>query len=85
VAIVLGLSDRHDRFRQVDSGASSFWSVAAVLLASTICAFTLPFDWHILSVATIGVFCATTAGIMFYCLNVCFPIDRPTMSACEIQ
>lgn len=51
------------------------WSAAAVFVASAASVFTLPFAWHFLSVATVGVFCAVVAGVTFYYWNRCFPLN----------
>ena len=51
------------------------WCAIAVLAVATICLLTLPFDGHINSVATVGIFCATVTGIAFYFWNVRYPIQ----------
>lgn len=52
------------------------WSTIAIVVVATICLLALPFDGHILSVATTGIFCAIITGVTFYWWNVRYPIDR---------
>ncbi|WP_162918463.1 hypothetical protein [Taklimakanibacter deserti] len=52
------------------------WTAAAVLIASAICLFTLPFYGRLDSIAVIGVVSAFISGMTFYVWNSLYPIDR---------
>jgi|GEM_PF-7037193 len=55
---------------------AALWTAAAVLIASAICLFTLPFYGRLDSIAVIGVASAFVSGMTFYAWNLLYPIAR---------